>query len=55
MLVGTGEVPSALSFYKHYGFKLSHRIKNFFIDNYNHPMIEDGIQLVDMVYLKKDL
>lgn len=27
-------------------------IKNFFIDNYDHPMFEDGKQLVDMVYLK---
>ena len=23
--------------------------------NYDHPMFEDGVQLVDMVYLKKDL
>jgi hypothetical protein len=22
-------------------------------DNYDHPMFEEGIQLVDMVYLKK--
>ena len=52
MLVGTGDVPSALTFYKKCGFIESHRIKNFFIDNYNHPMFEDGKQLVDMVYLK---
>lgn len=31
------------------------RIKNFFTDNYDHPMFDDGVQLVDMVYLKKDL
>lgn len=55
MLVGTGEVPSILSFYKHFGFEPSHRIENFFTDNYNHPMFENGIQLVDMVYLKKGL
>ena len=24
-------------------------------NNYDHPMFEDGIQLIDMVYLKKDL
>ncbi len=52
MLVGTGDVPSALTFYKKCGFTESHRIKNFFIDNYDHPMFEDGKQLVDMVYLK---
>lgn len=55
MLVGTGECPWILSFYQRCGFEPSHRIKNFFTDNYDHPMFEDGIQLVDMIYLKKDL
>ncbi len=55
MLVGTGETPAILSFYISCGFKESHRLKNFFTDNYDHPMFEDGIQLVDMIYLKKDL
>jgi GNAT superfamily N-acetyltransferase len=55
MLVGTGETPTILSFYKSCGFEKSHYIKNFFIDNYDHPMFEDGIQLIDMVYLKKKL
>ncbi len=55
MLVGTGDVPSALSFYKRCGFELSHRVKNFFTDNYDHLIFENSIQLVDMVYLKKDL
>ena len=27
--------------------------KNFFTDNYDHSMYEDGVQLVDMIYLKK--
>lgn len=54
LFVGTGECPSALSFYKNCGFIESHRIKNFFVDNYDHPIFEDGIQLVDMVYLKKE-
>ena len=53
MLVGTGDVPSALGFYHSCGFAESHRIKNFFTDNYDHPMYEDGKQLVDMVYLKR--
>lgn len=55
MLVGTGETPSTLSFYNRCGFEISHRIKNFFTDNYNHLMFEDGVQLIDMIYLKKDL
>lgn len=55
MLVGTGETPGILAFYQGCGFSLSHRIKNFFTDNYDLPIIEDGIQLVDMIYLKKEL
>ncbi|MFW5701132.1 MAG: GNAT family N-acetyltransferase [Cyclobacteriaceae bacterium] len=55
MLVGTGETPTILTFYKNCGFEKSHRVKNFFIDNYDHPMYDGDIQLVDMVYLKKDL
>jgi len=55
MLVGTGEVPWILSFYKRCGFEEAYRIKNFFTDNYDHPMFDGDIQLVDMIYLKKDL
>ncbi|MFW6226758.1 MAG: GNAT family N-acetyltransferase, partial [Bacteroidota bacterium] len=54
MLVGTGDVPATLSFYSKCGFEISHRIKNFFTDNYDHPIVEDGIQPIDMVYLKKN-
>lgn len=53
MFVGTGDVPSALRFYQKCGFVESHRIINFFIDNYDHLMYEDGKQLIDMVYLKR--
>lgn len=52
MLVGTGDVPSTVLFYQHCGFTYSHRIEDFFINHYDHPIIEDGIQLKDMVYLK---
>lgn len=54
LLVGTGDVTSAISFYKKCGFAESHRIQNFFTDNYDHPMFEDGKQLVDMVCLKRE-
>lgn len=54
MYVGTGDVPKILRFYERCGFRISHRDENFFIDNYDHPMFEDGIQLRDMVYLRKD-
>lgn len=52
ILVGTGNSPTALSFYKNCGFVYSHRIPNFFIDNYDHPIFEEGKQLKDMIYLK---
>lgn len=55
MYVGTGETPPILGFYESCGFEISHRVKNFFTDNYDHPMFDGEIQLVDMIYLKKDL
>jgi len=54
MLVGTGDVPKAIRFYERNGFEISHRTPNFFTENYEHPMFEDGFQLVDMVYLKRE-
>lgn len=53
MLVGTGDVPHAMSFYEKCGFTISHRVPNFFVDNYDHLMFENGIQLKDMVYLSR--
>jgi len=55
MIVGTGEVPWILQFYEKNGFRPSHRIHNFFTGNYDHPMFDSGVQLVDMIYLKKEL
>lgn len=52
MLVGTGDSPITISFYKSCGFIYSHRIPNFFTDNYDHPVFEAGKQLKDMIYLK---
>lgn len=55
MLVGTGDISWIIKFYQKNGFRPSHRVKNFFTDNYDHPMYEEGVQLVDMVYLRKNL
>lgn len=51
--VGTGDSPLTISFYIKCGFTRSHSIKNFFTDNYDHPIYEGGVQLVDMIYLKR--
>lgn len=53
--VGTGDSPLTVPFYERCGFVRSHYIKNYFTDNYDHPIFECGIQLVDMVYLRQNL
>lgn len=51
--VGTGDSPLTLGFYHRLGFRETHRVKGFFTDNYDHPIFEEGKQLIDMVYLEK--
>ena len=53
--VGTGDSPMTVPFYEKCGFVRSHSIPNFFTYNYDHPIFECGVQLVDMVYLQKPL
>jgi GNAT superfamily N-acetyltransferase len=55
MIVGTGDSPWIIRFYEKNGFRISHRVKDFFVDNYDHLMFDNGIQLVDMIYLSKAL
>lgn len=53
--VGTGDSPLTVPFYERCGFKRSHVVSHFFTDNYDHPIYEAGVQLVDMVYLVREL
>lgn len=53
--VGTGDSPLTVPFYEKCGFVRSHTVKNFFTDNYDHPIYECGVLLTDMVYLRKKL
>lgn len=55
LLVGTGDSPATIGFYEACGFVRSHVVKNFFTDYYDHPIMENGQQLVDMIYLRKKL
>lgn len=55
MQVGTGDSPATLDFYKACGFRFSHREKDFFVKNYDHPIVEDGKVLRDMIYLRRQL
>lgn len=53
--VGTGDSPSTIPFYEKHGFRRSHIVRNFFIDNYDHEIYEDGVKLIDMIILRKKL
>ena len=53
--VGTGDSPSTIPFYESCGFRRHHLVRNFFTDHYDHPIYECGIQLVDMVYLQREI
>ena len=53
--VGTGDSPSTIPFYEACGFRRHHLVKNFFTDHYDYPIYECGVQLVDMVYMQREL
>ena len=53
--VGTGDSPLTVPFYEKCDFVRSHTVPNFFTDNYDHPIYECGVQLVDMVYLRRTM
>ena len=53
--VGTGDSPLTVPFYEKCGFVRSHTVPGFFTTNYNHPIYEGGVQLVDMVYLRREM
>lgn len=53
--VGTGESPLTIPFYENCGFVRHHIVKNFFTDNYDPPIIDAGVRLTDMIYLRKHI
>ena len=55
LLVGTGDSPLTLPFYHACGFRESHRVPDFFLRHYDHPIYEGGRLLTDMVYLSMNL
>ena len=54
MIVGTGESPLIVPFYEQCGFRRSKRVKDFFITYYDHPIVEAGVRLTDMVYFSRE-
>lgn len=55
LILGTGDSPLTVPFYEKCGFKKCGVIRNFFVDNYDHPIIEVGVQLCDMICFEKEL
>ncbi|MGI1837549.1 GNAT family N-acetyltransferase [Lactococcus garvieae] len=55
MTVGTDDISGNVHFYEACGFEYTHKIKNYFIDHYSFPIYEDGKQLKDKCYLRKEL
>ena len=53
--VGTGDSLLTVPFYEHCGFVRHHMIKNYIVDHYDRPIYEGGKQLIDKVYLRRDL
>lgn len=53
--VGTGgsENSGPFQFYEACGFHFDHVLKNFFVEHYPEPIIDQGELLTDMLYLKK--
>ncbi len=55
LILGTGEVPWTLGFYENCGFSAFRRERDFFTKNYSRPIIDGGVLLRDMIYLRKEL
>ena len=55
LLAGTGDSQQTTSFYRKHGFTYSHTVYGFFTRHYDHPIVEDGKLLDDMIYFKKPL
>lgn len=56
LLIGTADTSeSQLRLYKKLGFRPYDRLSNFFIDNYQEPIFENGRQARDMIRLELSL
>ena len=53
LTVGTGDSPLTIPFYEKCGFACTGILPNFFTDNYDHEIWEDGVLLRDMILLSK--
>ena len=49
LVLGTGTFGHQLAFYQRLGFRVEGVVKNFFVDNYDEPIYENGLQHYDML------
>jgi len=49
--VGTGTFGYQLAFYQRHGFRVTGIDRDFFVENYPEPILENGIRLLDMLRL----
>ncbi|MGX9419049.1 GNAT family N-acetyltransferase [Vibrio sp. WJH972] len=55
LVLGTGKFGHQLAFYQRLGFRAEEVWKNFFIDYYDEPIYENGIQHYDMLRFTLDM
>lgn len=53
--LGTGTFGHQLTFYQRQGFRVESVVKNYFLDHYQDPIFENGIQHKDRLQLVCDL
>ena len=53
--VGTGDSPATLPFYERCGFVQHHRVRDYFPEQYDHPIWDGGVLLKDLVCLRQPL
>ena len=52
---GVGVGSTVTAFYEKCGFQPGKTVKDYFTENYTHPILEDGKQITDMIYYQREL
>ncbi|MDR1821652.1 MAG: GNAT family N-acetyltransferase [Oscillospiraceae bacterium] len=55
LVLGTGDVPGTLAFYRKQGFEITHRVPDYFTKHYDHPIVDSGVLLRDKIYMERRL
>lgn len=52
---GVGVDSSAVAFYEKCGFRAGKTVKDYFTENYGHPILENDQAITDMIYYQREL